>query len=134
MPPATREILLTAGADIARRAAELFVAAAQAAVRRAASFSRRPRRRLDAENALFFARHHPTLRNNLPWDKMQLFFGDERHVGPGRFAKAITKWPRHHDWQSAPKAEQIHRMKGEFPDARQAAAEYQARNCNTIFS
>ena len=26
---------------------------------------------------------HPTLRNSLPWDKMQVFFGDERHVGPG---------------------------------------------------
>jgi 6-phosphogluconolactonase len=26
---------------------------------------------------------HPTLRYSLPWDKMQVFFGDERHVGPG---------------------------------------------------
>jgi 6-phosphogluconolactonase len=68
---------------------------------------------------------HPTLRNSLPWDKMQVFFGDERHVGPGHadsnFQMAsdamLSKVPL--------RPEQIHRIKGEYPDTEQAAAEYE---------
>jgi 6-phosphogluconolactonase len=68
---------------------------------------------------------HPTLRNSLPWDKMQVFFGDERHVGPGHadsnFQMAtdamLSKVPL--------QPQQIHRIKGEYPDAAQAAAEYE---------
>lgn len=68
---------------------------------------------------------HPTLRNSLPWDKMQVFFGDERHVGPGHadsnFQMAtdamLSKVPL--------RPEQIHRIKGEYPDTAQAAAEYE---------
>jgi 6-phosphogluconolactonase len=68
---------------------------------------------------------HPTLRNSLPWDKMQVFFGDERHVGPGHpdsnFQMAtdamLSKVPL--------PQQQIHRIKGEYADAAQAAAEYE---------
>ncbi|HSC45388.1 MAG TPA: 6-phosphogluconolactonase [Candidatus Acidoferrum sp.] len=68
---------------------------------------------------------HPTLRNSLPWDKMSVFFGDERHVGPGHadsnFQMAsdamLSKVPL--------RPEQIHRIKGEYPDTAQAAAEYE---------
>jgi 6-phosphogluconolactonase len=68
---------------------------------------------------------HPTLRNSLPWDKMQVFFGDERHVGPGHadsnFQMAtdamLSKVPL--------QPQQIHRIKGEYPDAAQAAKEYE---------
>ena len=68
---------------------------------------------------------HPSLRNSLPWDKMQVFFGDERHVGPGHadsnFQMAadamLSKVPL--------RPEQIHRIKGEYPDTAQAATEYE---------
>jgi len=68
---------------------------------------------------------HPTLRNSLPWDKMQVFFGDERHVGPGHadsnFQMAtdamLSKVPL--------PQQQIHRVRGEYPDTAQAAAEYE---------
>jgi len=68
---------------------------------------------------------HPSLRNSLPWDKMQVFFGDERHVGPGHadsnFQMAtdamLSKVPL--------RPEQIHRIKGEYPDAAKAAVEYE---------
>src|SRR5262252_7922924 len=68
---------------------------------------------------------HPTLRNSLAWDKMQVFFGDERHVGPGHadsnFQMAadamLSKVPL--------EPQQIHRIKGEYPDTAQAAAEYE---------
>ena len=68
---------------------------------------------------------HPSLRNSLPWDKMKVFFGDERHVGPGHadsnFQMAtdamLSKVPLRPD--------QVHRIKGEYPDTAQAAAEYE---------
>jgi len=68
---------------------------------------------------------HPALRNSLPWDKMQVFFGDERHVGPGHadsnFQMAtdamLSKVPL--------PQQQIHRVRGEYPDTAQAAAEYE---------
>jgi len=56
---------------------------------------------------------------------MQVFFGDERHVGPGHadsnFQMAtdamLSKVPLH--------PQQIHRIKGEYSDTAQAAAEYE---------
>lgn len=68
---------------------------------------------------------HPALRNSLPWDKMKVFFGDERHVGPGHadsnFQMAtdtiLSKVPL--------PASQIHRIKGEYPETARAAAEYE---------
>ena len=68
----------------------------------------------------------PALRAALPWDKMEIFFGDERHVGPGspdsNFQMAtdaiLSKVPL--------RPEQIHRIKGEYPDSAQAASEYEA--------
>jgi 6-phosphogluconolactonase len=68
---------------------------------------------------------HPALRNALPWDKMKVFFGDERHAGPGQadsnFQMAtdamLSKVPL--------QPEQIHRIKGEYQDTAQAAAEYE---------
>jgi 6-phosphogluconolactonase len=65
------------------------------------------------------------LRSQVPWDKMHLFFGDERHVGPehpdSNFRMAteamISKVPL--------KPEQVTRIKGECPDTEQAALEYE---------
>lgn len=68
---------------------------------------------------------HPTLRNALPWDKMQVFFGDERHVGPGH-ADSNFQMATDAMLSKVPLSpEQIHRIKGEYPDTAQAAAEYE---------
>jgi len=69
---------------------------------------------------------HPSLRNSLPWDKMNVFFGDERHVGPGH-ADSNFQMASDAMLSKAPlRAEQVHRIKGEYPDTAQAAAEYEA--------
>jgi len=68
---------------------------------------------------------HPTLRNSLPWDKMQVFFGDERHVGPGH-ADSNYQMASDNMLSKVPlRDSQIHRIKGEYPDTAQAAAEYE---------
>jgi 6-phosphogluconolactonase len=71
----------------------------------------------------------PALRSQVPWGKMHLFFGDERHVPPdhpdSNFRMAteaiISKAPL--------KPEQVTRIKGEYPDAEQAALEYEKALC-----
>ena len=124
---ANRNVELFAdGMEIARRAADEVVriaseaAAARGAFTIALSGGSTPKvvYALLAENA--------ALRNSLPWNKMKVFFGDERHVGPGHadsnFQMAsdamLSKVPL--------QPKQIHRIKGEYPDAAQAAVEYEA--------
>jgi 6-phosphogluconolactonase len=68
---------------------------------------------------------HPSLRNSLPWDKMKVFFGDERHVGPGH-ADSNFQMAADAMLSKAPlQPEQIHRIKGEYPDSGLAASEYE---------
>ncbi len=124
---ANRNVALFAnGMEIAQRAADEVVriaseaAAARGAFTIALSGGSTPKvlYALLAEN--------PALRNSLPWDKMKVFFGDERHVGPGHadsnFQMAsdtiLSKVPL--------QPKQIHRIKGEYPDTAQAAVEYEA--------
>lgn len=69
---------------------------------------------------------HPALRTALPWDKIEVFFGDERHVGPDH---ADSNFRMASDAMLAKvplRAEQVHRIKGEYPDTAQAASEYEA--------
>ena len=64
-------------------------------------------------------------RTHIPWDRIDLFWGDERHLPPDhpdsnyRMAKEtlLSKVPIPED--------NIHRIKGENPDPHQAAREYE---------
>jgi 6-phosphogluconolactonase len=64
-------------------------------------------------------------RAQLPWEKMHFFWGDERHVPPDHpdsnycmsYEAMLSKVP-------IPTAN-IHRIKGEYPSAEQAATEYE---------
>jgi 6-phosphogluconolactonase len=121
-----REVrILPDGASIARRAAQKFVEAAAAAVTERGSFSVALAGGSTPKALYGLLVNDPTLRAQLPWDKMHLFFGDERHVGPtdpdSNFRMAteamISKAPL--------KPEQVTRIKGEYPNAEQAAREYE---------
>ncbi len=123
-PP--REIrILKDGAGIARLAADKFVELAQAAVKDHDTFSVALAGGSTPKLLYALLATDPGLRAKLPWDKMQLFFGDERHVAPEdaqsnfkmAFDTMISKAPL--------KPEQVHRMKGEYPDAEKAAREYE---------
>src|SRR5437660_9654318 len=73
--------ILQGAATIAKRAAEEFIKSANAAAKARGSFSiclaggSTPK-------ALYALLVSDPLRGQLPWEKMQLFFGDERHVEP----------------------------------------------------
>jgi 6-phosphogluconolactonase len=67
---------------------------------------------------------HPW-RDRIPWSQVHLFWGDERHVPPDHpdsnygMAKATLL-----DHVPVP-ADHVHRMRGELPDAQDAAADYE---------
>ena len=64
-------------------------------------------------------------RGRIPWAQVQLYWGDERHVPPDHpdsnygMAKAALI-----DHVSIP-ADHVHRIRGELPDAHEAAADYE---------
>jgi 6-phosphogluconolactonase len=121
-----REIrILADGAAIAKRAAQEFVQAAVAAVQQKGAFSVTLAGGSTPRALYSLLATDAALRSQVPWDKIHLFFGDERHVGPdhpeSNFRMAteamISKAPL--------KPEQVTRIKGEYPDAEQAAREYE---------
>lgn len=121
-----REIrILADGAAIAKRAAQEFVQSAASAVREKGAFNVALAGGSTPRALYNLLATDTALRSQVPWDKIHLFFGDERHVGPdhpdSNFRMAteamISKAPL--------KPEQVTRIKGEYPDAEQAAREYE---------
>ncbi len=124
--PAKREVRLFPDAvPLIRRTAEEFVRAAIDAVARSGSFAvalsggstPKALHQLLADDHAF--------RSRIPWDRMHIFFGDERHVPPDHkdsnyrmaLETLISRAPLHPD--------QITRIKGEYGDTEKAALEYQ---------
>jgi 6-phosphogluconolactonase len=65
------------------------------------------------------------LHSQLPWDKMHLFFGDERHVGPDDSQSNYHMASEAMISKSPLKPEQVFRIKGEYAESEQAAKEYE---------
>lgn len=67
----------------------------------------------------------PELASHVPWDRVHVFWGDERHVPPdhpdSNYRMAYEALLRH---VPVPPAH-IHRIHGELPDAAEAAARYE---------
>jgi 6-phosphogluconolactonase len=116
--------ILADAAAITQRAAREFVDAAAAAKKEKGSFNVALAGG-STPKALYALLASDALRGQLPWDMMQVFFGDERNVKPthpdSNFRMAtetlISKVPL--------KPEQVHRIKAENPDTEQAALEYE---------
>jgi 6-phosphogluconolactonase len=128
MPAAApqREVyILKDNAAIARRAADEFVKMAQSAVSRKGSFAVALSGGSTPKLLYSLLATDADLRAKVPWDKMQLFFGDERHVGPDDAQSNFKMASESMITKAALKPEQVHRMKGEYPDAERAAKEYE---------
>ena len=121
-----REVQILADANaIAQTAAAEFLQAAREAVQKKDSF-RVALAGGSTPKALYeLLSNNPLLQAMVPWRKMQVFFGDERHVSPddvqSNFRMAteamLSKVPVN--------AKQVHRIKGEMANAAEAAEEYE---------
>jgi len=123
---ANREVrILADGAAIARRAAQKFVEAAAAAVNEKGSFSVALAGGSTPKALYALLVNDPSLRAQVPWDKMQVFFGDERHVAPNDPDSNFRMATEAMISKSPLKPAQVTRIKGDYPDAEQAAREYE---------
>jgi len=123
--PSNREIyIFPDAAAIAKRASEIFIESAKSAVADhgvfnvALSGGSTPK----ALNILLAAE---PLRSQVTWDKLRIFFGDERHAGPAD-PDSNYRMTNETLLSKAPlKPEQVHRIMGEYPDTERAAKEYE---------
>jgi 6-phosphogluconolactonase len=121
-----REIrILPDGAAIAKRAAQEFVRAAVGAVREKGSFSVALAGGSTPKALYRLLVNDLALRSQVPWDKIHLFFGDERHVPPDHPDSNFLMATEAMISKSPLKPEQVTRIKGEYFDAGQAALEYE---------
>jgi 6-phosphogluconolactonase len=117
--------ILADGAAIAKRVAEEFVQAAAAAVKEKGSFTVALAGGSTPKTLYGLLVNEPTLKALVPWDRMYLFFGDERNVGPDH-ADSNFRMATEAMISKAPiKPEQVTRIKGEYKDTEKAAAEYE---------
>ena len=121
-----REIrILADGAAIAKRAAQEFIQAATVAAQEKGAFSVSLAGGKTPKALYSLLVTDPALRSQVPWDKIQLFFGDERHVPPDHPDSNFHMATEAIISKSPMKPEQVTRIKGEYPDAGQAALEYE---------
>lgn len=109
---------------IAQQAANIFVSAAQQAVKERGIFrvamagGSTPK----ALHALLVAE---PFRPQLPFDKMQIFFGDERHVPPDHADSNFRMVNETFISKTPIKPEQVFRFKAELQDTEKAALDYE---------
>ena len=119
------DLLVTPGADrFASAAAEIFVNAAEDAIGARGSF--RVALAGGSTPTEIYARlaEDSRLRSRVAWDRVHVFWGDERHVPPDH---ADSNYRMAHDALLSRVAIDPHhvwRIKGERPDAERAAREY----------
>jgi 6-phosphogluconolactonase len=123
---ANREVrILKDGAAIAKRAAEKFLEIAKAAVSQNGSFTVALAGGSTPKALYSLLVDDPALRSQLPWDRMHVFFGDERHVAPDHADSNFRMATEALISKSSLKPEQVTRIKGEYPDTEKAALEYE---------
>ena len=116
--------ILRDAAAIANRASQIFIEAANAAAKSKGTFSVALAGG-STPKALYALLAADESRGQLPWDKMQLFFGDERHVKPTHPDSNFRMATEAMISKVLVKPEQVHRIKAENPDADSAAREYE---------
>jgi 6-phosphogluconolactonase len=122
---AAREVrILSSGAAIAPRAAQIFVDAANSAAQSNRRFSVALAGG-STPKALYALLAAEPLRSQLPWKNVNLFFGDERHVPPDHNDSNFRMATEALLSKAPIKPEQVHRILAENSDAAQAAARYE---------
>lgn len=113
-------------AALYRAGAEAFAADAQAAVAARGRFAVALSGGSTPKGLFALLAGDPALRARVPWEKLHVFWGDERPVGPDH-ADSNYRMAREALLDHVPiPGAQIFRIRGEAPDPAQAAAEYEA--------
>jgi 6-phosphogluconolactonase len=124
--PAQRDIRILADpAAITRRAADEFVKAASEAVAKNGVFSVAFAGGSTPKSLYAMLADDPAYRGKIAWDKMRVFFGDERHAPPDSSESNFRMASEALFSKGLLKPEQIARIKGEYPDTEKAALEYE---------
>jgi len=123
VPPDVR--ILTNIDAIAKRAAQDFLQSATQAVSEKSSFTVALSGGSTPKALYSLLATDAALRSQLPWDKMYMYFGDERSVGPDH-ADSNFRMATETMLSKVPiKPEQVFRIKGEYKDTEKAAQEYE---------
>ena len=117
--------ILTGLEAIARCAAQEFLQAATSAVAEKDSFAVALAGGSTPKALYSLLVGDAGLRAQLPWDKMHLYFGDERNVGPDHGDSNFRMAAETLISKSPLKPEQVTRIKGEYKDTEKAAQEYE---------
>lgn len=121
-----REVhILTNLGAIAKRAAQEFLQAATAAVADKHSFAVALAGGSTPKALYSLLATDAALRSQLPWDKMKVYFGDERSVGPEHADSNFRMASEALLSKVSMKPEQVLRIKGEYKDTERAAQEYE---------
>ena len=125
-PTPQREVTIYPdGNAIARRAAEEFLEAATEAVAQRGVFTVSLAGGSTPKALYSLLAADPSFRDKLPWDRIQFFFGDERHVPPDN-DQSNYRMANEALFTKAPiQPSQITRIRAEYPDAEKAALEYE---------
>jgi len=126
--PATaqRDIRILADpAAITRRAADEFVKAAAQAIAKKGVFVIAFAGGSTPKALYALLADDPAYRSKIAWDKLRVFFGDERHVPPDSSESNFHMASEAIFSKGVLKSEQITRIKGEYPDTEKAALEYE---------
>jgi 6-phosphogluconolactonase len=112
--------------SLIRRAAEEFVHAAVDSVAKSGAFTVALSGGSTPKTLHTLLLDDSAFHSRIPWDKMHVFFGDERHVPPGHkdsnYGMALETLIS----RSPLKPDQITRIMGEYDDTEKAALEYEA--------
>ncbi|HMI53835.1 MAG TPA: 6-phosphogluconolactonase [Candidatus Saccharimonadales bacterium] len=121
-----REIrILKDAVAVARRSAEIFASAAREAVAKKGTFTVALSGGSTPKALYGLLADDPEFRAQIPWDKTQFYFGDERSVGPDS-PDSNYRTANEAMLAKAPiRLEQVFRIKGENPDTSAAAGEYE---------
>ena len=110
---------------IARRAAEKIIEAAAVAVKEKGVFTISLAGGSTPKTLYNLLATDPVFRSQMPWDKTQFFFGDERHVPPDDSESNFRMASESMLSKVSLKPEQVIRIKAEYPDAEKSAKEYE---------
>jgi len=123
---AAREIVvLPDAAAIARRAAEEFVSIAGKAVKAKGACNVALAGGSTPKALYSLLVEETAFREQVPWDKLHFFFGDERHVPPDHADSNFRMATEAMIAKSPLRPKQVTRIKGELADAKMAALEYE---------